>query len=233
MIELIVSTLMLAAPAPDSQAAPAAGRAAAEVRRAADVENLDALERELNLSGDELARFRAKADAERAAIAEWKASDKGRELAALTKERAAASRARDVEKTKALWARIRPLSDERTKVRADARRDVLATLTPEQQQRWGEYVLFSRVMTDLDRVAPTDEQQAQIRSIVNVQAAGVVDGEQVAKDPFLRFLNPLRPDIIAEARDRVLTPEQNEKLRARVPAALTTRPGKAAPPEKE
>jgi hypothetical protein len=55
----------------------------------------------------------------------------------------------------------------------------------------------------------------------------------VTNDPFLRFLNPLRPVIIAEARERVLTPEQNEKLRARVPATTTTRPGKAAPPEKE
>jgi Spy/CpxP family protein refolding chaperone len=230
VMPFLIPMLVLAAPLPGSQ--PTAATTPA-IQRAADLESLDALERELKLEGEALARFRAKADAERLTLSAWTETEKGREFSALARERAAASRAKDLEKAKELWERMRPISAERAKLRNELRRDVLATLTPEQVRQWAGYVLFAWVESDLNRIALTDEQRKQLRSIADAQVAKDFDPAKVADDPFLQDLHRLRPRVVADARQRVLTPEQLEKLRAKRVPGLTTRPGKAAPVEKE
>jgi hypothetical protein len=231
---LLVPMLMLAAPAPQSQPTTAATTAVrSAISRPQDLEGLAAMERELNLSGEALARFREKADAERAALAAWTSGESGRAFSALARERAAAAAAKDLHKAKALWEQMRPLTAERSQLRRDKRAGVLATLTPEQLRQWAGYVTFVRVERGFARIKLTDEQRAEIRAIADVHAATAVEPEKVRNDPMLVSLNRVAPRVIAEAHERVLTSEQIETLRNKRMPGTTTRPEKLAPVERE
>ena len=224
---------MFAAPLAN-EGTPATTRAGAAVRAAEDAENLDALERELDLNGEELSRFREKADAERSALAAWAASESGKDFAALAKSRAIAARAKNLETANKLWDQMRKLGAQRTELHREKRADVLESLTPGQQRRWAGYVLYARVAGHLDRVQLSTEQQAELRRIADAHAAPAVEPAKIREDPFFLRLTPLRSPVIAELRERVLTVEQNQQLRAnRGPKALTTRPENAATLEKE
>ena len=232
VMSFIVPMLVLAAPAPPLQPATAPTTRPG-LSRATDLEGLAAMERELNLSGEALARFREKADAERAALEGWTQGESGRAFAALARERASAAQAKDLQKSKELWERMRPLAAERSKLRRDKRADVLASLTPEQLRQWAGYVLAVRVEDNLNRIMLSDDQRAQIRAIADVHAASAVDPANVREDPMLLSLRRVMPRVIEEARQRVLTAEQIEKLRTKRPSAVTTRPDSAEPVEKE
>ena len=237
LMSLFFGLITLAVP-PSDHGTPATTRPTSVMRTAAirpmnDLENLDAMERELKLSGEELARFRETAEAERAALAEWTAGEKGKEFSALAKARAVAVRSKDLETAKKLWEQMRPLSGERTEIRREKRADVLERLSPASRRKWAGYVLYARVAPKLKPLGLTEEQWAAVRKIADEHAAPAVDPDKLRQDPFLRSLTPLGSAVINEARDRVLTLSQIDQLRAnRSLKASTSRPS-AAPVEKE
>lgn len=222
MIELLVSMLLLMSPASQPTTAPAT---AAGVRAEDDAESLQALQRELNLTGDAAAELRRRIQAAEASLEAWKQSEAGQELAALAKQRALASQARDLQRANDLWSRMRPLLAEQSERQRELRRDILMSLTPEQRQQWAGYLLASRVAQDLSRVQLTPQQQAELRTMAQQRIGAAISPERVQEDPFLLWLNEFRPRLIDAARQHLLTPEQQRQLTG----FGATQPGQAPP----
>jgi Spy/CpxP family protein refolding chaperone len=173
---------------------------------------------ELNLQGEQLARFNARVEARQKAWAEYQAGDKAKQLAEMRAALREARRARDEAKIAELENKIEAPGKQEWELRSKLRAEVMAVLTLDQQKKWAGYVLNGRVRPALRRAALTEEQARQVRALCDQAAAEFVKAGTVAADPYLTGLSEVRASVLEKITAEVLTAGQREKI-ARRPAA--------------
>ncbi len=117
--------------------------------------------------------------------------------------RIAAARQRVEEAGKAYWD-----------ARSDLRADVMAHLTLEEQQDWGGYVLYKKVLPRFKMDELTDAQKRQLRAVANEEAARVIGPTTVRQDPYLKGIRDnkeLHDKVEERAVKEVLTATQCDR----------------------
>jgi Spy/CpxP family protein refolding chaperone len=200
-------------PAPKTSAKPAPTTAATpKAQPARPVNEFEQMIALLNLQGDQLAKFNA-ARAERdAAVKAWEASAQGKKLADLRTELATAKAAKDQDKINKVTAQLEPISKAGQAQRSEHRAKVMAVLTLPQQQKWAGFVLANRLNKDLRRVKLTEDQKPKIQAACDKAAVKFVTADTVAKDPYLMTMDGIRPSVVKEISNSILTAEQRDRL---------------------
>ncbi|MBC7783138.1 MAG: hypothetical protein H7144_04800 [Burkholderiales bacterium] len=174
------------------------------------------------LKDAELAAFKSQINEGNKKLEAWKDSENGKKLVDLRKQLAAASKANDAEKVKALRDEIAPLNKEMAALRT--RGVVLASLTPVQQTAVVRAGLYRRVSNSVEDAGITPEQAAQIKALTDPKADEYLKAHPLDKDPGMMSLIGAQSAITKKVKAEILTAEQQEKLKSAKPPA--TKPAK-------
>jgi hypothetical protein len=224
----VASLLVMSISCAAAPRATAVGAASAAPATTQAIDEFKQMETVCKIEGDALAKFRAATAQRHQKFAAWQETDKGKKLAQLRAARDEAKKAKDDAKLTAAEAALEPLAKEEQEFRSKIRADVMALLSLDQQRAWAAYVLNGLAMKSLGKAQLTDDQKEQVLALCREPASKYVAADTIARDPYLSGLKEFSPQVVAAAREKVLTAEQREKTAPKPPAtkAATTRAGK-------
>jgi len=118
----------------------------------------------LNLTADQQAKVTEKTQALAATLKEWDTNNKEK-MDKLTAELKAAKEAKDKAAIKKAGADIAAAKGERAALEKAGRKEILAVLTPEQQQAWALYQYQDGVLKRFTWAKLTDEQVTKVKAL--------------------------------------------------------------------
>jgi len=214
----VVSSLVFALLGCATQQQPTGARPAKV--RAPPVSEFEQMITQLNLQGEQLARFKKACVARETTLNAWTESAEGRKLADLSKEISTAKAAKDNAKLESLKTESAALNAKYWTLRTEQRAQVLAVLTLPQQQQWASSILTAHVISRGLRQANLNQKQYQQTQAICVKAAtDFVKAATIAKDPYLQTMGQIEPAVVQEVIATVLTAEQKAQLQPKPAAA--------------
>jgi len=163
----------------------------------------------VKLTDEQKAKLTKKLEDRAAALKAWDDGDKGKKVAELT------AKAKDADKdaAKEIRKEIAALRKERAELSGSPKATQALLddiLTDEQKTIWAGHQLYTQMMRQFKKVAPTEAQEGKIRVACNAKAA---DAQAAADDA--KALKKLRTDLAETIRTDILTEEQRTKLTAK------------------
>ena len=157
----------------------------------------------LELSDEQKAQLTGKIEARNAALKAWDEGEKGQKFAELIKK----SKDADKDAAKEIRKEAAALRKERVEAEASHKSKIMAVLTDEQKTTWEGHLLYTQMMRQFKKLAPTEAQEGKIRALCAAKAA---EAQAAADDP--KALRTLRTDLAAAITKDILTDEQRAKL---------------------
>lgn len=152
----------------------------------------------LDLSDEQKAQLTGKIEARNAALKAWDEGEKGQKFAELIKK------SKDADKE--IRKEVTALRKERAEVTASHQAKIMDVLTAEQKTTWEGHQLYTQMMRQFKKLAPTEAQEGKIRTLCAAKAA---DAQAAAGDA--KALRKIRTDLAASITADVLTDEQRAK----------------------
>jgi hypothetical protein len=196
------------------------GEVLAKIDKKERADDFDAMIRVTDMDGKQLAGFLAAADDRLARLAVWTNSAKGKRMAELEATAIPAARqGTDEAKLKTLAVEHSQLAAEFRALRTAARAMVMGVMTLPQQRVWAAQTVKNKVDRMLRGVSLDTDQQKKALAIYTEAAAGLVQEDTVAKDPYLGDLFKDRQVVLDKTVERikadVLTESQRTGLAPR------------------
>jgi Spy/CpxP family protein refolding chaperone len=176
----------------------------------------------LKLTDEQKKKMEDAAKAYQDALDAW-TKEKGKKLEELQKALSELRKAekKDEEKIKAANAEVKPLVEERDKLREKLQADIMAILTDEQKAAWTAFKLYTTQCNKYRKAELTDEQKAKVKDLCVTTVKEMGDG----KDK--KVVNEAQKKLDA-AIQALLTAEQKAKMEKKAdtpPKAGATKEG--------
>jgi len=191
-------------------ALPVLGRAAEKPAKNRGLKGENAaMVKVLDLTADQQARIKEKEQTLAETLKTWDANNKER-LDNLTTELKAAKQARDKAAIKKAGADLDAVKSERDALKKAGQKDILALLTPEQQQAWTLYRFQQGMLKRFTGAKLTDEQVAKVKEL----SANALKEFNALPDNEKKGRRKVNETLVKTIQEQVLTGEQREAMKA-------------------